>query len=196
MCKFHSVTCVSLIFFWCKSCFNMNACHLFPLCKLVVIPLVLWWPDLALNAEWVFLWALWLSLSSQGQGLLPSCWSISPQICLSCISELWCKVGGNGGTLTGWGANEYFFTGDFTTECALLCYLSPILQTHKGHFCWHSPLHHFNRGHAGSWPWCLSGLVFTRIPVQIHWNQAPRLQYLWTWTHSGRYEGSSDPGLG
>lgn len=168
MCKYHSVTYVSLIFFGARVVLIWMPATSFLSVSWLFTPLVLWWPDLALNVECVFLWALWLSLSSQRQGFLPSCWSISPQICLNCISELWCKVGENGSSLTGWGANGYFFTRDFTSECALFCYLSATLQTHKRYFCWHSPQHHLNHGNAGSWPWCLLGLVFTRLPVQIH----------------------------
>ena len=66
---------------------------------------------------------------------------------------------------------------------------------HKLHRHWNCSQPHLNREYAGSWPWCLSGIVSTRPPVQIHWSQVPGLQQSCTWTRCGSYEGSSDSGL-
>ena len=42
---------------------------------------MLWLLESLLEVVQCLLYALWLSLSYQGQGLLPSFWSRSPQIC-------------------------------------------------------------------------------------------------------------------
>ena len=41
--------------------------------------MALWCPEPALDTEQGLLFALWLSLPCQGQGLFPVCWSRSPQ---------------------------------------------------------------------------------------------------------------------
>ena len=64
----------------------------------------------------------------------------------------------------------------FTCECALLCLFSPVVLAHRLHCCWHCSQLHLNCGHASSWPWCLSHVVFTRPPAQIHQNEVPGLQ--------------------
>ena len=60
---------------------------------------------------------------------------------------------------------------------------------------WHDPLPHLNCGCPGSQPWFLSGFVFTKPPMQIHWSQVSGLQYLHIWTLCGSCGGSSDPSL-
>ena len=41
------------------------------------------------------------------------------------------------------------------------------MLAHKLHCCWNCSQHPLNRGYASNWPWRLSGVVFTRPPVQI-----------------------------
>ena len=74
------VACVDLIFFGARAVFSMDACHLFPQCMLAT-NLLIGGVTGVMDIEWGLLFALWLSLPCQGQGLLPSCWSGSPQVC-------------------------------------------------------------------------------------------------------------------
>ena len=55
----------------------------------------------------------------------------------------------------------------FTCVCVLLCHFSPLVLTHKLHYCWNCPQPHLNHGYSGSCSWFFSGLVFTKPPVQI-----------------------------
>lgn len=79
--------------------FILDACHLFPQCMLAVIPLIGGVTDVVVTIACLF-FALWLSLPCQGQGLLLSCWDGAPDLLLSCVSALWCKVGGIKSLLT------------------------------------------------------------------------------------------------
>ena len=40
-------------------------------------------------------------------------------------------------------------------------HLSPVVQAHRAHGCWHRSRPHLPHEHVGNWPWCLSGVVFT-----------------------------------
>ena len=55
-----------------------------------------------------------------------------------------------------------------TSDTALLCYLSHILQAYKVHHGWHCPWPHLIFGNAGNEPWYRSDIVFTRPPAQMH----------------------------
>ena len=117
---------------------------------------MLWVLELALDIKWGLLFVLWLSLPCQGPGVFPSCWSRSLQICLflRCISELWCEVDDRIGVLPlGEEPLSIPLPEVFTSECALLYHLSPIVWAHKVHYCWHCPQPHFNLGNASNWPW-------------------------------------------
>lgn len=50
----------------------------------------------------------------------------------------------------------------------LLCHFSPLVLTHKLHYCWNCSQPHLNHGYSGNCSWCFSGIVFTKSPVQIH----------------------------
>ena len=63
----------------------------------------------------------------------------------------------------------------FTCECALLCHLSPTVWALRLQGWWHCSQPDFNSVYAGNWPWCLSGVIFTRPPALIHWIQVPGL---------------------
>ena len=96
----------------------------------------MWVLELALDIKWGLLFVLWLSLPCQGPGVFPSCWSRSLQICLflRCISELWCEVDDRIGVLPlGEEPLSIPLPEVFTSECALLYHLSPIVWAHKVH---------------------------------------------------------------
>lgn len=56
-----------------------------------------------------------------------------------------------------------------TGKHAMCCFLSPSVQVHKAHFCWHCPQPRLNHGNAGSWLVFPSGEVLysPRLPAQI-----------------------------
>lgn len=129
----------------------------------------------------------------KGQGLLPSFWSRNPQVYLS--SDLQWELGGFTALPLGKETLNILPLELFICECALLCHLFFILWAHRVHCWWCCSQPHLNYGFVCNWPWCLSGVVFTRWPMEINWSEYSALQYLGFWAHCGIYGGSSDSGL-
>ena len=86
---------------------------------------------------------------------------------------------------------------DFSTEKhAMCCFLSPSVQVHKAHFCWHCPQPRLNRGNAGSWLVFPSGALLTKSPAQIsccrstevkHWDRCSHTPGpMWEFQHQLR----------
>ena len=93
---------------------------------------------------------------------------ISPDLFLNCIYYLQCKVSRIGALSLGEEPLNIHPLELPPCEGALLCHLSPIVQAHKVHCCWHCPWPHLNRGNARNLSTYFSGIVFTRPPVQIN----------------------------
>lgn len=87
---------------------------------------------------------------------------------LNCGSNLQCKVGGFPVLILGKEPLSILALELFTCECALLRHLSLFVWAHRVHCCWHCSQPHFIHEYVCNWPWCLSGVVFTRSSVQIH----------------------------
>ena len=81
----------------------------------------------------------------------------SPDLSLGCVSDPQCEVGPLEGKLLSIPPLELF------TCC----------MSFRLHCCWGCFEPHLNYGYACNWPWCLSDVVFTGPPAQIHWSQVP-----------------------
>ena len=144
--------------------------------------LVFWWPVPALDIEQGLLFAIWLSLPVMGQ----VCSLVVGVEAFRSISEpwFWAAVWGRWicNAPPGRGAAEYSSARLLTSDGALLCYLTRILQAYEVHHGWHCPWPRLIFGNAGNELWYLSDIVFTRPPAEIHWSQVHELQKLCTWT--------------
>ena len=158
--------------------FSIDVCHLFHHRMLAIIPLIGGVTDVVVTRTCSGYWA--------GPPLCSVCHCpvrggvcflvVGVELFLSCVSDLRCEVGGFGALPLGEKSLSIPPLEMFTCECALFCHLSPIVWAHRLHCGWHCSWPHLNHGYASNWPWCLSGIVFTRPPVLIHWSQVPGLQ--------------------
>lgn len=85
-------------------------------------------------------------------------------------SKLWWEVGGIGTLLLGKEPLSKPLQGLSTGMCTLWYCLSPIVHVHKVNCCWHCPWLHPMFGNTSDQPGHRPGTVFTKVPVQIHWN--------------------------
>ena len=111
-----------------------------------------------------------------------------PDLFLSYISDLRCEAGRIGALPLGEKPLSVPPRELFTCGHPLLCSLSPTVQAHKLHCCWHCSQPHFKCGYAGNWPRYLSGIVSPRPPVQIYCSQAPGLSNHGTGLNVGTLE--------
>ena len=167
---------------WCKSCFWYEC--LSPLCSLYAAHYPL---DRRCNwcrgdqSQWRLLFALWSSLPCQGQGLLPSWWSVSPWS----DSELYCEVARTGVLPLGEGLVSILLPELFAGVVSILSHLSPVVWAHRIYCCWHCLQLCLNCGNASNQLWWSSGTVFIRPPKQIHGNRVLGVRWSCTWTCCG-----------
>ena len=154
--------------------FSMDACCLFSQCMLAIIPLIGAVTDVVTRACISYrpglLFGLWLSLPCWGRVCSQVVGSRSPWS----ISDLHCK-GGRIGTPYQKRSHWVLFHWSCVPVSMLRCVSFTFCVNSQSALLLALPSPHLKRGYAGSWSWCLSGVVFTRSPVQIHWSQVPRL---------------------
>ena len=132
----------------------------------------------------------------RGKVCLLVCWCRGTQgLLLSCVSYLWCKVGGSRALPCKKKPPTIPSLELLSSESSLLCPLSPTVGVHRIYHCLQCSWSHIYYGYASSSPWWHSGIVFTRPMEQIHWGQVPGLQDSCTWTSYGNYRDSSASGL-
>ena len=156
---------VGLIFFGVRAVFSVDACCLFPQCILAIIPLIGGVTGVVVTRACTGYW-LGPPLLLCGCYCPVRGWVCSLAVGVEAprsVSELQSEVGGIGAFLQGEEPLSIPLPELFTSECALLCHLSPIVWAHKV-YC---PEPRLNLGNAGNQPWCPSGVVFTRPPAQI-----------------------------
>ena len=181
------VACVDLILLvkgeflvWMSATSFLNVC--WPLFPYKEVWLWLWLSEWSLDVVQCLHYALWLSLSCQGQGLLHSCWSRSPQICFWAV--VW-EVDRIGVLPLGEEPLCIPLSELFTNKSSLPCHLSSTVWAHYVNCCWHCSTLFLNLGNGSNWPWHLFKCCFHKITSTDPLKLGPRTavitpaEFLW-----------------
>lgn len=151
--------------------FSMDVCCLFPQCMLASIPLIIGVADVMARAcirYWVGAPLCFVVVNALSRAVStpfpPAVGVETPRS----ISVLWCKVSRIGACPLGEESLIILLSELLTCQCSLLCHFLPTVKAYKIHSCWHCLWPHLNSGYADNCPWCLSGVVFIRPPVNVH----------------------------
>ena len=149
----------------------MDVCCIFPQCVLAVIPLTEGVTGVVVTKAFSLLCGCHSPVG--GRVCSPLVGVEDPRS----VSELRCEIGGTGACLVGEEPLSIPPQELSTRECALWCCLSPVVWAQKVHCCWHCPQLHLNHGNTSNRPWCPSGPVFTKPPVQIGRRRSTEVRY-------------------
>ena len=108
--------------------------------------------------------ALWLSLTCQGWSLLPGWWNRAPRSVSSLCFWSVVEAGGIGAHRLGEKPLSIAPLGMFTSG-SVLCFTFHALCELSCDPGQHCSWPHLNHGYPGTWPRCLSDVVFTRSPA-------------------------------
>ena len=144
-----------------RAIFSTDACHVFPQCVLALIPLTGGVIVIVLTTVWTRHWrgSLLCSVLVNSPASNGVCSLVIGVETPRSVSELWHEKGETDVLTLAEEPLNIPLLGFSTGKHAMCCFLSPSVQVHKAHFCWHCPQPRLNHGNAGS---CLvfpSGVV-------------------------------------